>query len=517
MENKTEIEITKNVKCSQVFTESCAEYVLPDYNGDVRKILHTSAEIRPSGKFAVGDEVEFSGIVVYEVVYLDEENKLTSVSFSSDYDYSVKCNGENYRDSFAESAVSNYSLRLIGPRKISAKASVVGNVRIEESESLSAVGDVFEGDDMPEMMSEFIRVRRSYTSELCEREYAESVARLEGAIADEVSVVSAIADVIIDEAKLCDGGVSLRGELNLCAVIKNGDAPAYQREKIIPIEETVPFALASDTMHFVPEVTVSSLVTNINAAEFGTEIVLSVVCEMSVVGETNEECGVISDAYLKSCAVDNRYESLTYSEFCGVASSKESENGVIPRAEIEAENVREVLFLKAVPKLDAPVIDDGRIVVSGELKYSGIASVTDGEGKLGYVPLKFALPFERSLSANTTEKTDCEVRVKAHTASATFDADKLYATCLLEITSRICEEKQIKRLASSVGVPDTDEVSNSSRIVVYYPEPDESLFAVAKKYRTTVAKIADDNSLDARTVSDFDGKHSVGVKKLLIY
>ena len=41
--------------------------------------------------FAGGDEVEFSGIVVYNVVYLDAEGELCSAEFSSDYDYSVKC------------------------------------------------------------------------------------------------------------------------------------------------------------------------------------------------------------------------------------------------------------------------------------------------------------------------------------------------------------------------------------------------------------------------------------------
>ena len=64
MEIKTSVSYLKNQKCADVYTESQTDYVLPDYLGDVRKILFTEAVLRPSGRFAGGDEVEFSGIVV---------------------------------------------------------------------------------------------------------------------------------------------------------------------------------------------------------------------------------------------------------------------------------------------------------------------------------------------------------------------------------------------------------------------------------------------------------------------
>ena len=95
MEIKRETNYTKNIKCKDVYTESVGDYLLPDYQGDVRKILFTEATLRPAGRFAGGDEVEFSGVVVYNMVYLDGEGNLASLEFTTDYDYSVKCSGEN--------------------------------------------------------------------------------------------------------------------------------------------------------------------------------------------------------------------------------------------------------------------------------------------------------------------------------------------------------------------------------------------------------------------------------------
>ena len=144
--------------------------------------------------------------------------------------------------------------------------------------------------------------------------------------------------------------------------------------------------------------------------------------------------------------------------------------------------------------------------------------MTDEEGKLSYVPLKFSLPFERSLKVNTVGSVIPEVSVKTHGASATFDASKLYTSCLLEIYAIISEEKHINRLASSRKDSDQSYEKDLSRIVVYYPSAEDDLFSIAKKYRTTALKIASDNALDAEVMTNLDGKiGSFGVKKLILY
>ena len=54
-------------------------------------------------------------------------------------------------------------------------------------------------------------------------------------------------------------------------------------------------------------------------------------------------------------------------------------------------------------------------------------------------------------------------------------------------------------------------------VTVYYPRGGESLFDVAKKYKTTSLKIARDNDLSDQALSSFDTHDSLaGVKKLII-
>ena len=520
MEIKTDIEFTKIIKAPDVYTETQTEYVLPDYNGDVRKILFTSADVRPSGKFAGTDEIEFSGIVVYNVVYSDSENNISSTSFTSDYDYSVKYSAEKYKDSFADTRIANFAIRLIGPRKISAKASVAGSVRIAEHGEMTVSGSAFSGDEKPEVRSRTVRMRSTTASETVEREYAESLSRLDGAIADEVSVIYSEAEAIADEVTAGVGEVTVKGQLRLSAVIKNADEPAYLLEKILPIEETVPFESVSEDMSFVPELVVSSLNATVNADETGSEVVLSAIVDFSVVGERNEQMEMLADAYMKSCATENTYEDFNYGELAALVVENGTQNAAITRAEFETDRLREVIFLSALPKIESVESSGKGAKIVGEIRYSGIASELCDDGSVSYNPIKFSAPFEENVNINcqNCENLKLEAKAKAYSAGASVDASKLYASCILQLCVTATNDKCERRLSCSEARTESPYELHPARVVVYYPDANDTLFSVAKRFHTTPLKVALDNSLDVAVSSGSNAETSLkNVKNLLIY
>ena len=90
MEYKGSKDFLRCERRGEIYTDTSADHSLPDYNGDVRRILYTNAQVHPSGSFENGDSVDFSGIVVYDIVYADSENRINTASFSSDYDFSPR-------------------------------------------------------------------------------------------------------------------------------------------------------------------------------------------------------------------------------------------------------------------------------------------------------------------------------------------------------------------------------------------------------------------------------------------
>ncbi len=519
MEIKTDVSYVKNIKCSDVYTESQTDYVLPDYLGDMRKILFTDASLRPSGRFAGGETVEFSGIVVYNVIYLDSENNLSAVELTSDYDYSVKCSGEDYNDSIANTRVSNYAVRLVGPRKISARASLVGSVRLSERSSLSLSGNAFDGNGSPELNRQNIKIRSAAISSMAEREYAEAIARIDGAIADEVSVIYPFVEVLVDELRREEDSVAVKGRLRMCATVKNGDLAAYGVEKIAPFEESIEFDGSSATATLMPQITVCSVKANVNADESGCEVVLSGIVEMCLIGEENQQVDVVLDGYLKECPTDNSYETLQYTTLLDSRSVKGTHTAEIDRADIESEGLREIVFLTATPKIERVEQEEGRVTLLGEIRFSGVASEMVGE-KISYTGVRFSSPFATNVDINcsTSDAVRVEADVRAYNASATLDADKLYATCTLESYAVALEDSDCRVLSVMSRKEGEEYESKSATITVYYPTADDTLFSVAKKFHTSGLKVARDNDISESVfAADNPSGSLAGVKKLIVY
>lgn len=520
MEIKTEVGYTKNIKCQDVHTESSAEYVLPDYLGDVRKILFTSASVRPAGRLVGGDRVECSGIVAYNMIYLDAEDNLSSAEFTSDYDYSLKCPTDSCRDIQADTRASGYSVRLVGPRKIAAKASIIGSAMLTCDEKLAISVDALPSRGEPELAKRRINIRHTEISSIMEREYAEVLTKLDSAIAEEVSVIHCDAKATVESAEYDDGAVKLKGKFRICAMIKNGESGAYLAEKALNFEESVPFEKADEDMKFLSDITLTSLKPVVNACEDGCEVVLSGILELSVTGEKNDTLEVVTDGYLKECASACDYEEFTYLEFVDLASEKTSHSASVPRSEIESGKIREVIFLNAEPRVDSLTKESDGLKILGEIKYSGVASELDEEGNISYVMLKFSSPFDINVN-NDCQKCDkirYDVKIKAHNASASIDSENLSVSCSLEVTGVICEEKSQRILASMSAKESEPYVKEGGKITVYYPTAEDTLFSVSKRFHTSPVKVAADNALtEAVMLGENEEGRLLGVRKLIIY
>jgi hypothetical protein len=117
---------------NKTYQKECAssiEYILPDYMGDIKKILSVSAFANPTGKFASEGAVTFSGTVFYEVLYADADDVLTKISASSDYEFKQSLDGGEYIDSAIEPRVSASTIRLSGPRKANLSARLLYSSR----------------------------------------------------------------------------------------------------------------------------------------------------------------------------------------------------------------------------------------------------------------------------------------------------------------------------------------------------------------------------------------------------
>lgn len=503
-------------KVYQKECESSLEYSLPDYMGDVKKILAVSAAPIPSGKFAGEGEAEFSGIVSYDILYSDTEGKLTRINASSDYDVSVPIDSESYKDSQIETRSSGVAVRLTGPRKLIAKANLSNNIRVSSGEELGVLGTAFSAGQSPEVAKKTVLVEDSIFAASAEREYAEEAERFPGVSADDIEIIATSGAVRIIEATATEGGVLVKGEFIITSIVRTENQPPFAIKKVVPFEETVSAEGATPDMQAAADGYLTSVTSGISEDAEGSTLTVNAICELSATLAYNRELEVMTDAYLKNRDTDSRYEDFEYSELVASGCTEESFSASVSRSDVGCEEIRDILALSCDVRSLEKNIDSQGFNISGEAAFSAVACEVNGDGEIGYLPLKFSVPF--SLKVDVKKQiphgSNIECFVSCPNTERVLEGERLSVKNTFKISYRISKPNTLRRITECNAVGDNEYHDTPSVIRVYYPEANESLFDIAKAYHTTAAKIAADNNLDIAASSISDAP--LGVKKLII-
>lgn len=509
----------KECGADAVYTESACEYVLPDYQGDVKKILSAEAKVTPSGKFVGSSDVEFAGIVAYDILYADSEGKLTNASFTSDYEVSLPASEEGYLDAAADTRVQNLSLRLSGPRKITAKCALTTRISLRESETLTVAGDAFEDGRTPEVREEPIRIRSRAFGTGAEREYADELAKMEGIPPEEIEVIAAGGAVTINHAEGVEGGVLLQGTLTFNAIVRSGDQPPFGVKKEIPFEEMIPIEGTAAHDFATAGARLTSVSTAVNAdSEGGSVITVSGVAEYTAATDRNTELSVVTDAYLKEAESTPETRDFRYEEF--LASTTEP---VIVTGEYRPEEgedvLRDIFLTTAEVRVSDKNAEKNAVTVNGECTFRAVGCIVSEDGSIGYGSTKFTTPFTATvkLPVSLPEDVKIECTVIPTDASAKLNGDVIEAECRAVCTLAVGKEKSIRILdALHTGAP-YERNANETKITVCYPAPEDTLWSVAKRYHTSATKVAVDNALTEEVMSRAGETGSLaGVRKLMI-
>ncbi len=499
--------------------ESSCEYTLPDYMGDVKKILSVSATAIPSGKFVNDGAVEFSGIVSYDVLYADSDGKLTKIQASSDYDLSQASDMEKYNDSLADCRVAASSLRLSGPRKMTLRSSLVCTVRINESEDVSCAGDALDMGDMLETATKSIRIEKALFGSSPEREYAEETSKLTSVSADDIEIIGTSGAVRIIESVPTEDGVTVIGELIITSIIRTEEQPPFAIKKTVPFEENISLEGVTADMKVMADGYLTSVTTGVAEDNDGACVTVNAICEFACVAGVNEDLSVNTDAYLKNRDTVCEYEDFSYTELVCMANSDGTVSYDVLRSEIGCGSVREILTLSADAKSVEKQLCADKLILKGDMSVYGVACEINEDNSTNYIPIKFNFPFETNVNigCQIQEDSSVECYVSCVDTDSALDSEVFSVKCVLKIGYRVSKKSNIRRLKSCVSSGDAEYSETKSCITVYYPEECETLFGIAKKFHTSSSKIASDNNLSESVALTSDTTDSLlGVKKLII-
>ena len=514
---KKETCFMKTKRFCDLRAECSAETSLPDYNTDVRKILHVKASPHPISSFASADGIECSGEVTFDVVYLDFEGDVCSASFSGDYGFTVKCDTVNYKDSLVETALGALSLRLMSPRKIAARATLESSVTIITEETVTVEGDALEAELNPEIRSDIHYLRTTAITPASEREYGVSLARFDGKTTDEVSLIHLSVSPVIERIAAEEGEAEVIGRINAIALIKSDEYPLHKIEKSIELSEKISLGDINGNSDLRAAIEVVSATVVAEGDEGGVEMMLNVITETRLVGETNTAAELYSDVYLCEYPCECVSDGLGYEEYLGRWSASREINETIPFLSLGVGKLREVIYADANVRVNGKELGDESVVIDGEISVSAIATEINDDGGVEFVPLKFSVKFKENVNCDCQmdAKTALEENITLTNLSAIVDSSSVYFKSVLNLEAALFSHREAEVLRTAKALFSEPYKKNPASVSVYYPMEGDTLYSIAKEYHTTREKLLADNPKAAETISS-NGEISNTLVRLII-
>lgn len=491
-----DINYLKSRTVGSLYTESATDYVLPDYQGDVKKVLSTCARIIPSGKFIGDGEVQFAGIVDIRVLYADADGKLTEASFGSDYEIAHPLKGATLADASADLRVSNLSIRLLGPRKLTAKCGIGARLTLCENAALVTEGDALDGAAMPQTAQKTVKIRKTILGTEQEREYAEEAMRIEGVRAEDVEIVCTFGNVRIDEVCMTASGACARGSLSLGAIVRTPDQPPFPVRKSVPFEEMLPIDGADEGMCATADGCCTSVTAHASEGEQGDAILtMSAIVSLSAEAECNQPIAVVTDGFLTECETQNRYGEMHFETSVCAATGTFSAEGTYAYEGEDA--IRDVLLTTAALKNPTCEPKENGVQIDGELAFSAVVSIPDASGKIRYDTIKPSENISNFVKLDCQIPQDCraEVRYRVIDAEGKLNEDRLVCNANIQYSVWVIREGELTRLERCDRIAEGTIGREPATVTVYYPESGDTLWSVAKRFHVAPSTIAATNAL----------------------
>lgn len=505
MENSTKerSDMQKLLKISddtQLNHEVSEEFSLPDYVPEIRKLLVVRASALPESKYisqsSVPPMLEIGGTVAYSVIYTSDDGSLCALPLSSSYEAKspIASNGSV----FIDTEVENCNARVLAPRKL--------NIKTKLKSRVLGFSEEFVGETItPHSSADEMYIERKINSVETvsvlpiSLEHIRMSDKIDVTGLTEVKPIWCDASVILNDVRLQNGSVSVRGEATVKCLCMSLEGEKTLT-KSVPIVEEIEAegATLNDFVSVVPRCVSLSISNSEN--QDGNELFFELECEL--IGEVirNSEVSLTKDAY----STKNEMES-TYKEI-DVYKALKSQNASVTVSEAlkrEKPEIARMIEIISDPVYEKAEVKGNKIQLHGKL-FTSIIGKTEpnDEGECEYLSESYELPikFETDLP-----RTDGDIVSRCTfllgSMSARYDNERIYITAEIMPSYSVYERRKETTLDKGFINKDIEYKRDLSCIRVTFPKENETLWDVAKRYHISKGTLAEKNGISKDEIS----------------
>lgn len=484
------------VNAKELFYEGTLEQMietevnLPEYYCDVVKVLKCTVCPVVASTQISGNRVVIEGNAKFSFMFLGEDNQVYSYESSYPFSKSTEIKDLDEQDSVIAVARTDYvSCRASGKRQIAANATVSISIKVYRVKTLEIVTDCsIKGIQMKKKEISpysFIKVeQKGFTvSDTCEiQNFSGTVKR----------IVKSDATAYLTDVKTINGKMMISGEMQVKSLaVTGGDEP-----DIIAVTSIIPFSqifeISGVDENSICDVSVK--VDHVDAQLQGSETSAAIVYNIKAtalicIGEV-KNIQAVSDAYSTAKATETKKLQGNLKVIKARTTEPYMFNSQVDVADLEIGKIIDISVVGLKKNLRT---DGSKVYVYGSVEIGMLYAYNDGRISYAEKSVSFEYEKDTTLKAGAFEcEANCECGGLSYSHAST---DRLDIKAELKISLTVFEIESVDVLTDIEEKGDSEFKAKPASLVIYFSDPGETVWDIARKYNTTVEKIAVENNL----------------------
>jgi len=481
--------IQSQVTDKTVSFEQNAELSLPDYLGEVSRLLWVRPTILPPARFLNGANAEFTGRICYDALYASADGKLYHAGMEDTYSFSVPTTAGR-ADMLCAAVYPDVMVgRVAAPRKLTLRCRLHAHVCGYDEKNIGTVLAP-ELQDTVCRLGDMVECGKLYSAV---GEAVEIYDEIDVGDAGELRVISSRAEIYLPEVSTHAGVVRCRGEaivtLLCCketeAELEEGEnqgsfAP-YTTVRRLPLSLEVP--LEDVTADFAARA--CAIAEEVRAVQDQGKISLAVRVIPQVEAQCSEPVCYTKDLFVPGSRTECHCteEKIWIPQVC--CNKNYSISNTFLPSEIGMPSGAEVIDAIAEAEVKDKSADGKNIIMAGEI-HCHVLYCQGGEYGVSDVTLPFRVSSEGSFEAISVLAAAPVLRVQWEREQIRLDAE-------LMLSVRGVSFATVKPVCEAKLSP--CEKRSFADLELCYPAVGESLWEVSRRYAVPPADIAVANGI----------------------
>ncbi len=464
--------------------EIAAEFTLPDYRSEISRLLWVRPTLLPPERFIGGGKADFSGGVLFEVLYTGPDGVLYGTELDGGYTFGVPLDGLGGAEDvqiLAEPVVDAVISRVTGPRKLSVRWRAHARVRAYGEKPLSLSQKGVPTGEQPCLLCDTAQAGRLLGGGREELTLADGV-DTEG----DVRLIYARGSVLLPDVHAAKDEIICRGEMQITLLAcrdEEENALPFMLTRRIPFEGRVPLTRAAPEHHACATGTVGRIECSVEDGK----ILLSPQLILNAQAQYEEPITLCRDVFLPRHSEEKHTCNEALWRDGGCCNRNFSIGTERALSELDFGEELEIIDLFSEAEICEKVQDGTRFSLSGKLQCHLLCR---RGGELCVKDVTFPFRLLPDLGGEQMS-VDCHVfscRVSVRGSALRADAE-------LQLAMRHTLPAPIELVCEVAFTP--LPARERADMELYYPAPTQTLWEVAKRYGIPPERLCEVNELDA--------------------